>query len=105
MIVKYYVTILTRHLWTVFVTSTILASGKLNLNFKPTLPYVEILLPVLLGCLLTHVLQQRHHVVVGSAVEELRVSLTFLPLSLDTVTLFGLLDRLETTLLDSGVLE
>jgi len=69
------------------------------------LDYLGLRETVLLGCLLTHVLQQRHHVVVGGAVEELRVSLTFLPLSLDTVTLFGLLDRLETTLLDRGVLE
>ena len=59
---------------------------------------------VLLGGLLTHVLQQRHHGVEGGAVDELGVSLALLPLGLHPVSLLGLLHRLQAALLDSGVL-
>ena len=58
---------------------------------------------VLLGGLLTHVLQQGHHGVEGGAVDKLRVGLTSLPLGLNTVSL--LLHRLQSALLDRGVLE
>ena len=58
---------------------------------------------VLLGGLLTHVLQQGHHGVEGGAVDKLRVGLTSLPLGLNAVSL--LLHRLQSALLDRGVLE
>ena len=58
-----------------------------------------------MSSLLTDVLQQRDDWVEGSIVEELRISLAPLPLSLHTIALSLLFNRLQSALLDSRILQ